>query len=85
MYCRAASGAHRRYGTSLLPDATFNSNGALSPIPEVIFLTLSHCMPRRQSTSGRGGGFEREFGDYFQYSSTGYYGVGAPNVNDSGC
>ncbi|MHB8885151.1 MAG: hypothetical protein ACYC5H_08675 [Methylovirgula sp.] len=74
-----------RFGTSLMPDATFNSNGSLSPIPEVMFLgslTL-HATPTFDLWAG--GGFERQFANYFQYSPTGYYGVGAPTANNGGC
>ncbi len=73
-----------RFGTSLLPDATFNPDGSVSAIPEVMFLgsLTAHITP--QIDIWGGGGFEREFGNYWATGSS-YYGVGVPNANNSGC
>ncbi len=74
-----------RYGTSLLPGATFNPDGSISAIPEVMMLSslTLHATPKLDFWVG--GGFEREFGNYFQYGPGAYFGVGAPNANNSGC
>ncbi len=70
-----------RFGTSLLPADTFNANGSISPIPEIMFLgsLTAHVTP--QLDLWVGGGFEREFADYL--SAT--VGVGDPAISNAGC
>lgn len=74
-----------RMGTSLLPSDTFNANGSISPIPEIMYLgsLTAHVTPWLDVWAG--GGFEHQWADYFQYSPTGFFGVGAPNALNAGC
>lgn len=70
-----------RMGTSLLPSDTFNADGSISPIPEIMYLgslTL-HATPWLDIWAG--GGFEHQWADYL--SST--IGVGSPLVSNVGC
>ncbi len=70
-----------RMGTSLLPSDTFNADGSISPIPEVMFLgsLTAHLTPKLDIWGG--GGFEREFADYISPG----IGVGSPGVSNAGC
>lgn len=74
-----------RYGTSTLPDATFAPDGSLTAIPEAIFmsgLTL-HATPSFDLYAF--GGFERQMATYYANGAGGFYGIGAPTADNSGC
>jgi len=74
-----------RYGTSTLPDSTFAPNGSLKAIPEAIFLSglTLHATPAIDIYAF--GGFERQSATYFSNGAGGFYGVGTPTADDSGC
>ncbi len=75
-----------RYGAGLLPDATFNPDGSLRPIGEImgtVGLTL-HATPQLDIYAF--GGAERENAAYGTVPGTGILtGYGLPNANNSGC
>jgi hypothetical protein len=85
-----------RYGSVELQDATFSSNGAVDPIKEGMLFGGFLFHPTPTIVTYFMGGVEREFPTYFQNgtivssgsasgTASGYYGIGAPNINDSGC
>jgi hypothetical protein len=85
-----------RYGSTELPDATFASNGAVDPVKEGMLFGGFIAHPTPAIDTYLLGGVEREFPTYFQNgaivssgapsgAASGFYGIGAPNINDSGC
>lgn len=71
-----------RFGTSLLPADTFNADGSISPIPEIMFLgsLTAHVTPWLDLWVG--GGFEHEWADYIPGTGV---GVGSPLAVNTGC
>ena len=74
-----------RMGTSLLPSDTFNADGTISAIPEIMFLgsLTAHVTPQLDLWAG--GGFEHEWADYFSSATSGTLGVGNPAAATAGC
>jgi hypothetical protein len=73
-----------RMGTSLLPDATFNANGTISAVPELMYLgsLTAHITPQLDIWAG--GGFEHQWADYAP-GITAALTVGNPAAATGGC
>ena len=73
-----------RYGSAQLPDVTFNQNGTIVPIDEVMFLggATAHFTPKLDVYLFGGG--EYEYSHPFQVGTT-PYGLGNPLVRADGC
>lgn len=73
-----------RYGSSQLPDVTFNQNGAIIPVDELMFLAggTAHFTPKLDVYLFGGG--EYEYSHPFQVGTT-PYGIGSPLVRADGC
>ena len=76
-----------RYGPAQLADATFRQDGTLNALPEVIALAGAtfHATPSIDLYGYTG--IEQGFRSYTGTGTAAnpYIGVGAPNVNDTGC
>lgn len=74
-----------RYGVTGLSDATFSQNGAVKPLQESLVLVGAtvHATPRLDLYVFAG--LDKQEASYFQTAPGTYFGVGAPNANDSGC
>ncbi|RUR16596.1 hypothetical protein ELY21_12845 [Legionella sp. km535] len=72
------------YSSGFLPDATLNSNGTLTAIPEVIFMAGAtlHATPKLDLYVY--GGKEQEERKFFRVNDN-YFGYGVPNANNTGC
>lgn len=72
-----------RYGPASLGDTTFNQNGSLKPVAEVIALTgvLLHATPALDFYAF--GGIEKGVRSYFQGTGTSSVGNGAPFANNT--
>jgi hypothetical protein len=75
-----------RYGSGQLADATFNTDGSLRAIPEIMFLggATLHATPFLDFYAY--GGMEKEFAAYTQTGPTSAVGIGFPgSLNNTGC
>ena len=72
------------YSSGLMPDATISSNGALIPIPEVVFMLGATLHATDSLDLYVFGGSERETATYF-FTDKKYFGYGVPTANNSGC
>ena len=73
-----------RYGSSQLPDVTFNQNGTIVPVDELMFLAgaTAHFTPKLDGYVFGGG--EHQYSHPFQVGNT-PYGLGNPIVRADGC
>ncbi|RUR16595.1 hypothetical protein ELY21_12840 [Legionella sp. km535] len=72
------------YSSGFLPDATLNSNGTLTAIPEVIFMAGATLHATSKLDIYVYGGKEQEDRTYFRVNDN-YFGYGVPNANNTGC
>ena len=72
------------YASGFLPDATLSSNGALTAIPEVIFMTGAILHANSKLDIYVYGGKQQQQRKYFKVDQN-YFGYGVPNANNTGC
>jgi hypothetical protein len=75
-----------RYGSGQLNDATFNPDGSLRAIPEIMFLggATLHATPWLDFYAY--GGMEKQFATFTATGATTQVGIGDPSaINNSGC